>query len=70
MARTLFGFVAAAVLLTVLMPALAAAQAPAPVPTSDASSLDQGVAYLLIILALVLTYLIHPLDASSPYKLL
>ncbi|KAI5008735.1 hypothetical protein ZWY2020_009783 [Hordeum vulgare] len=39
------------------------------VPTSDASSLDQGVAYLLIILALVLTYLIHPLDASSPYKL-
>ncbi|KAI4992170.1 hypothetical protein ZWY2020_046662 [Hordeum vulgare] len=51
------------------MPALVAAQAPAPAPTSDASSIDQGVAYLLMILALVLTYLIHPLDASSPYKL-
>uniref|UniRef100_A0A452Y3S6 Arabinogalactan peptide 16 n=1 Tax=Aegilops tauschii subsp. strangulata TaxID=200361 RepID=A0A452Y3S6_AEGTS len=34
-----------------------------------ASSVDQGVAYFLMILALVLTYLIHPLDASSPYKL-
>ncbi|KAI5021857.1 hypothetical protein ZWY2020_058587 [Hordeum vulgare] len=70
MARTLFGFVAAAaLLLAVLMPALAAAQAPAPAPTSDASSIDQGVAYLLMIVALVLTYLIHPLDASSRYKL-
>ncbi|KAF6994031.1 hypothetical protein CFC21_010823 [Triticum aestivum] len=70
MARTLFGFVvAAALVLAVFMPALAAAQAPAPAPTSDASSVDQGVAYFLMILALVLTYLIHPLDASSPYKL-
>ncbi|XP_044974025.1 arabinogalactan protein 16-like [Hordeum vulgare subsp. vulgare] len=73
MARTLFDFVAAiaaaALLLAVLMPALAAAQAPAPAPTSDASSIDQGVAYLLMNVALVLTYLIHPLDASSPYKL-
>ncbi|CAM0957355.1 unnamed protein product [Alopecurus aequalis] len=69
MARTLFGFVAAAALVfAIVMPAVAA-QAPAPAPSSDASSIDQGVAYLLMILALVLTYLIHPLDASSPYKL-
>ncbi|KAG6467510.1 hypothetical protein ZIOFF_074670 [Zingiber officinale] len=32
-------------------------------------SVDQGIAYLLMLVALVLTYLIHPLDASSPYKL-
>ncbi|XP_047096225.1 arabinogalactan protein 16-like isoform X2 [Lolium rigidum] len=35
----------------------------------DLISLELGVAYLLMIVALVLTYLIHPLDASSPYKL-
>jgi hypothetical protein len=29
------------------------------------TSVDQGIAYLLMIVALVLTYLIHPLDASS-----
>ncbi|PWZ10673.1 Arabinogalactan peptide 16 [Zea mays] len=49
--------------------AAAAAQAPAPAPTSDGTSIDQGIAYLLMIMALVLTYLIHPLDASAPYKL-
>uniref|UniRef100_A0A0D3B6Z3 Arabinogalactan peptide 16 n=2 Tax=Brassica TaxID=3705 RepID=A0A0D3B6Z3_BRAOL len=48
---------------------LAGAQslAPAPAPTSDGTSIDQGIAYLLMVLALVLTYLIHPLDASSSY---
>ncbi|KAG2290563.1 hypothetical protein Bca4012_034869 [Brassica carinata] len=46
---------------------LAGAQtlAPAPAPTSDGTSIDQGIAYLLMVVALVLTYLIHPLDASS-----
>ncbi|KAF3947165.1 hypothetical protein ACB098_11G068600 [Castanea mollissima] len=39
--------------------------APAPAPTSDGTSIDQGIAYVLMLLALVLTYLIHPLDASS-----
>ncbi|XP_010469107.1 PREDICTED: arabinogalactan peptide 20 [Camelina sativa] len=39
--------------------------APAPSPTSDGTSIDQGIAYLLMVLALLLTYLIHPLDASS-----
>ncbi|XP_078431632.1 arabinogalactan protein 41-like [Wolffia australiana] len=42
--------------------------APAPAPTSDGVSIDQGIAYMLMLVALVLTYLIHPLDASS-YKL-
>ncbi|KAL5989230.1 hypothetical protein ACLOJK_010120 [Asimina triloba] len=31
------------------------------------TSIDQGIAYLLMLVALVLTYLIHPLDASSSY---
>ncbi|XP_022770538.1 arabinogalactan peptide 20-like [Durio zibethinus] len=39
--------------------------APAPPPTSDGTSIDQGIAYVLMLVALVLTYLIHPLDASS-----
>ncbi|CAL4903467.1 unnamed protein product [Urochloa decumbens] len=71
MARTPFGLaVVAALVFAIAMPALAAAQeAPAPAPTSDGTSIDQGIAYLLMIVALVLTYLIHPLDASSPYKL-
>ncbi|CAA7016869.1 unnamed protein product [Microthlaspi erraticum] len=47
---------------------LANAQAPAPAPTSDGTSIDQGIAYLLMVVALVLTYLIHPLDASSSYS--
>ncbi|PON97519.1 Arabinogalactan peptide, AGP [Trema orientale] len=41
------------------------APAPAPAPTSDGTSIDQGIAYVLMLVALVLTYLIHPLDASS-----
>uniref|UniRef100_A0A0D9V3P8 Arabinogalactan peptide 16 n=1 Tax=Leersia perrieri TaxID=77586 RepID=A0A0D9V3P8_9ORYZ len=48
---------------------LANAQAPAPAPTSDGTSVDQGIAYVLMFVALALTYLIHPLDASSAYKL-
>ncbi|KAL6888131.1 hypothetical protein ACP4OV_009157 [Aristida adscensionis] len=62
----------AALLVAIFMPAAAAAaaaQAPAPAPTSDGTSIDQGIAYILMLVALVLTYLIHPLDASSPYKL-
>ncbi|KAF9602512.1 hypothetical protein IFM89_029811 [Coptis chinensis] len=44
------------------------AQGPAPAPTSDGTSIDQGIAYVLMLVALVLTYLIHPLDASSSYN--
>ncbi|XP_011073599.1 arabinogalactan peptide 22-like [Sesamum indicum] len=42
---------------------LTPAPAPAPAPTSDAgTAIDQGVAYGLMLLALVLTYLIHTFD--------
>ncbi|CAD5189639.1 unnamed protein product [Musa acuminata subsp. malaccensis] len=67
--RASLGLVTILVLaLAILMPAVQA-QAPAPAPTSDGTSIDQGIAYLLMLVALVLTYLIHPLDASSLYKL-
>ncbi|KAL5572052.1 hypothetical protein UlMin_021649 [Ulmus minor] len=46
-------------------PALVQAQSPAPAPTSDGTSIDQGIAYVLMLVALALTYLIHPLDATS-----
>ncbi|XP_074325551.1 arabinogalactan protein 16-like [Apium graveolens] len=60
-----FWFLIFALLAIVLFPcALAQPFAPAPAPASDGTSVDQGVAYLLMLLALVLTYLIHPLDAS------
>jgi len=39
--------------------------APTPAPSSDGTSIDQGFAYTLMVVALVLTYLIYPLDASS-----
>ncbi|KAL5212905.1 hypothetical protein ABZP36_023752 [Zizania latifolia] len=69
--RAPLGVVAVAVfffVVVIVMPA-AAAQAPAPAPTSDGTSIDQGIAYILMLVALVLTYLIHPLDASTLYKL-
>ncbi|KMZ60223.1 arabinogalactan protein 20 [Zostera marina] len=44
-------------------------ESPAPAPVSDGTSVDQGIAYGLMLVALVLTYLIHPLDASSLYGL-
>ncbi|XP_074568332.1 arabinogalactan protein 16-like [Curcuma longa] len=74
MARTLplglMAVVMALVFGVALMPAVQAnSPAPAPAPTSDGVSVDQGIAYLLMLVALVLTYLIHPLDASSSYKL-
>ncbi|QCE15636.1 Arabinogalactan peptide [Vigna unguiculata] len=33
--------------------------APAPAPTSDGTTIDQAVAYVLMLLALVLTYIMH-----------
>ncbi|XP_041029075.1 arabinogalactan protein 41-like [Juglans microcarpa x Juglans regia] len=36
--------------------------APAPAPTSDGTSIDQGIAYVLMLVALALTYLIHAAD--------
>ncbi|GLT59042.1 hypothetical protein SLA2020_318870 [Shorea laevis] len=52
-------------LFAIVSPAVGEAQSPAPAPASDGTSIDQGVAYVLMLVALVLTYLIHPLDASS-----
>ncbi|XP_026660932.1 arabinogalactan protein 41-like [Phoenix dactylifera] len=66
--RVSFSVAVAALVFAVVFPAVQA-QAPAPAPTSDGTAIDQGIAYVLMFLALVLTYLIHPLDASSPYKL-
>ncbi|KAK9724732.1 hypothetical protein RND81_05G095100 [Saponaria officinalis] len=37
----------------------AQSSAPAPAPTSDGTSIDQGIAYVLMLVALALTYLIH-----------
>ncbi|GMN42975.1 hypothetical protein TIFTF001_012179 [Ficus carica] len=62
-------FAFAALAFAIASPALVHAQssapAPTPLPTSDGTSIDQGIAYVLMLAALVLTYLIHPLDASS-----
>ncbi|KAJ7552345.1 hypothetical protein O6H91_06G051300 [Diphasiastrum complanatum] len=44
------------------------AQAPSPAPTSDGVAIDQGVAYVLLFAALVVTYVVHPLDAF-PFNL-
>ncbi|KAI3458039.1 hypothetical protein Pfo_014702 [Paulownia fortunei] len=33
--------------------------APAPSPTSDGTTIDQGIAYVLMLVALVLTYIMH-----------
>ncbi|KAJ0962969.1 hypothetical protein J5N97_028091 [Dioscorea zingiberensis] len=61
-----FSFALMAVVLVLGIVSQAAhAQAPAPAPTSDGTSIDQGIAYVLMLVALVLTYLIHPLDASK-----
>ncbi|XP_038905636.1 arabinogalactan protein 41-like [Benincasa hispida] len=54
-----------ALIFFILSPLVDAAPAPAPAPASDGTSIDQGIAYVLMLVALVLTYLIHPLDASS-----
>ncbi|KAH7578020.1 hypothetical protein JRO89_XS01G0329500 [Xanthoceras sorbifolium] len=37
-------------------------------PACSCTSIDQGIGYLLMLVALVLTYLIHPLDAFSSYN--
>ncbi|XP_064983734.1 arabinogalactan protein 41-like [Musa acuminata AAA Group] len=61
-----------AIFLGILLPAAQAqapAPAPAPAPTSDGTSIDQGVAYALMMVALAVTYLIHAADASSTWGL-
>ncbi|KAI3444450.1 hypothetical protein Pfo_001115 [Paulownia fortunei] len=67
MARVVIALMAisAIVLSTAIPCAQAQGMAPAPAPASDGTSIDQGIAYVLMFVALVLTYLIHPMDASS-----
>ncbi|XP_048319356.1 arabinogalactan protein 41 [Ziziphus jujuba] len=58
----------ATLLLSVAFPAVQAESlAPAPAPTSDGTSIDQGIAYVLMLVALVLTYLIHAADISYSF---
>ncbi|CAM8895276.1 unnamed protein product [Rhodiola kirilowii] len=64
-----FSVILGLVLALVSPSAQAQSLAPAPSPTSDGTSIDQGIAYMLMLAALVLTYLIHPLDASSSFNL-
>ncbi|CAN1178183.1 Arabinogalactan protein 20 [Linum perenne] len=62
--------VAVVLMFAIALPAVAQAQimAPAPAPTSDeaGTSIDQGIAYVLMLLALVLTYIIHAADIHMP----
>ncbi|OIV97976.1 hypothetical protein TanjilG_14076 [Lupinus angustifolius] len=44
---------------TLVSVASAQSHAPAPGPTSDGTTIDQAIAYILMLLALVLTYIIH-----------
>ncbi|KAK9706028.1 hypothetical protein RND81_07G100100 [Saponaria officinalis] len=36
-----------------------AQMAPSPAPSNDSASIDQGIAYILMLVALAVTYLIH-----------
>ena len=57
-------FAAFALIFAIIMPAVQGdAFAPVPAPTSDGTAIDQGIAYGLMLIALVLTYIIHSFDA-------
>ncbi|XP_038995544.1 arabinogalactan protein 20-like [Hibiscus syriacus] len=58
-------FMGGALVFAIMAPYVGAQSAsPAPSRTSDGTSIERGIAYVLMLLALVLTYLIHPLDAT------
>ncbi|VVB17407.1 unnamed protein product [Arabis nemorensis] len=59
--RVFFGVITFVLIVFSILIPLAQAQsaAPAPAPTSDGTTIDQGIAYVLMLVALVLTYLIH-----------
>ena len=61
MTRVPIGVVAiVALIFAIAFPAVMAhSPAPAPAPTSDGTTIDQGIACVLMLLALVLTYIIH-----------
>ncbi|KAL7137550.1 hypothetical protein ABFS83_10G099900 [Erythranthe nasuta] len=58
MLRLYFLVTVFALLSALIIPSINA-QAPAPAPSSDGVTIDQGVAYVLMLLALALTYIIH-----------
>ncbi|KAK9698492.1 hypothetical protein RND81_08G108300 [Saponaria officinalis] len=61
-ARVLVVMVVLALTMCIILPTVRAqspANGPAPSPTSDGTSIDQGIAYALMLVALALTYLIH-----------
>ncbi|CAH2044265.1 unnamed protein product [Thlaspi arvense] len=59
--RPFFGVLTiVSIVLSILLPmARAQSTAPALAPISDGTTIDQGIAYVLMLVALVLTYLIH-----------
>ncbi|KAK4364161.1 hypothetical protein RND71_015519 [Anisodus tanguticus] len=66
LSRVVVGLAIFVVALVTIIPfAQAQELAPAPAPVSDGTNVDQGIAYVLMLVALVLTYLIHPMDASA-----
>ncbi|KAG6579545.1 Arabinogalactan protein 16, partial [Cucurbita argyrosperma subsp. sororia] len=61
-------FIGVVFVLAMLLPACAQSLAPAQPPAaSDGTSIDQGIAYVLMLLALVLTYIIHSADLSISF---
>ncbi|KAH0641721.1 hypothetical protein KY290_033322 [Solanum tuberosum] len=64
--KLLFSFVVAfALVFSAFFPAVQAQEslAPAPAPASDGTTIDQGIACVLMLLALAVTYLVHAADA-------
>ncbi|KAM7509629.1 hypothetical protein LguiA_020082 [Lonicera macranthoides] len=62
MVRLYFVMAILAVLLAMAFPSINAQvhePAPAPAPSNDGAAIDQGIAYVLMLVALALTYLIH-----------
>ncbi|KAK6783403.1 hypothetical protein RDI58_021200 [Solanum bulbocastanum] len=60
--KMMFGFfVAFALIFSIFLPTGQAQlpYAPAPAPASDGTTIDQGIAYVLMLLALAVTYFIH-----------
>ncbi|XP_024007193.1 arabinogalactan peptide 20 [Eutrema salsugineum] len=59
--RLFFGVLTiVSIVFSILLPmAQAQSTAPAPAPISDGTTIDQGIACVLMLVALVLTYLIH-----------
>ncbi|KAL7600615.1 hypothetical protein Lser_V15G25627 [Lactuca serriola] len=58
--RMLYVMSVFALVMSLLLPSMnAQAPAPAPAPSSDGAAIDQGVAYVLMVVALALTYFIH-----------